>query len=496
MRRLSARQYANAIRDIFDGVVNPSPSFPGAAGTPESGYSTEAALYNASEKNVEEIMKAAEDVAEGVAAVLGQLVPCANEAEPGEACANEFIDRYGRRAFRRAVDEGARAVLMDAYHAGAADGASFSDSMALLVDQMLELPDFLYVAEDAAPTRRALTGPEIASRLAFALWDSIPDDQALDAAESGALDDRDGIAAEVERMLSSPKADPTMARFFREWTGTVELTAADKLSSAFPEFTTELAGSMNASFDRFAVSLFRAGTPLADILQTPEAWIDANMAPLFGLPAPASPAWEQVSLDPTRYVGIMTQPAVMASLAHSGETSYVLRGRFLRERLFCEVLGDPPADAQAQFASIPLPPDPTAKEQSASVQARSPCGSCHSLIDPGGLAFERFDAIGKYRESDASGRPIDVSGTLVGVGGETFAFEDPAEMMERIAELSLVRRCFVTQVYRFAMSRLDDENDRCLVESALEAFEATPGGLADALGIVAAGDAFRFRRDP
>jgi hypothetical protein len=495
-RRLSARQYENAIRDAFDGLVNPSPSYPGAAGTSASGFSTEPGLYYPSEQNVEEMMIAAEDVAEAVSSALPQLLPCATEASPGDACANVFIDTYARRAFRRTVDEGARAVLMDAFHAGAADGGDFTASMALLVAQMLQMAEFLYVAEDAAPSRRALTGTELATRLAFALWDSIPDDEALDAAESGKLDSREGIAAEARRMLASPKADATIARFFREWTGTKDLSVADKLTDAFPTFTAELASSMNESFDRFAVDAFRSGATLENILRTEDAWIDAGMAAFFGLPAPASGSWEKVSLDPGRSAGIMTQPAMMASLAHSSDTSYVYRGRFLRKRLLCEVLGTPPADAQAQFSAIELPADPTAKDKSAAVQARSPCGSCHSLIDPGGLAFEKFDAIGNYRDSYASGKTIDPSGTLVDVDGETVAFGDPAELMAELADLPAVRECFVRQVYRFAMSRMDDETDACAIASAADAFDASGGGLADALAVMVQSDAFRFRRDP
>jgi len=121
------------------------------------------------------------------------------------------------------------------------------------------------------------------------------------------------------------------------------------------------------------------------------------------------------SLPQERYTGIMTQPAMLAALAHSSDTSYVFRGRFVRKRLLCQEIGTPPANAMAEFANLMKPANPTAREVATVVEAQPACGGCHNLIDPGGLAFEHFDAMGAYRDQYATGKAIDTKGSLAAV---------------------------------------------------------------------------------
>lgn len=494
MRRLSVVQYRAAIRDVFEAEVAPSPSYPGSSGQSDTGFTTEARLLYPSVQSVEDVMEAAEDVAVGVHDALPSLLPCAS-ADPGEACAVEFVERYARRAFRRSPTESERALLLGVYRDGIADGATFAEAVALLTAQMLELPQFLYVAEDAAGESRALSGIETASRLSFLFWDSIPDDELLDLAESGALETPEAVTAQAERMIAAPQAEATLARFLREWSGTREVSPADKLAERYPEFDAGLARSMNESFDRLAVSSVRGGG-IAELLRSRDVPVDATLAAFLGVAPPAS-GWGVVALDPARSSGLVTHPALLASLAHASDDhpAYVLRGRFLREQILCDELGSPPATAMAEFESIPLPPDPTAREMSASVRARPACGACHARIDPGGLAFERFDAIGRYRESYDSGRAIEVSGALSGLDGADIAFEDHVALMDALADHAAVRACFARQIFRFALSRLDSSDDECAVERVGAVLASEGATIGDALVALSASDAFRYRRD-
>ena len=148
---------------------------------------------------------------------------------------------------------------------------------------------------------------------------------------------------------------------------------------------------------------------------------------------PTPVTWAKATLDATRYTGVMTQPVLLASLAHSIESSYVFRGRTLRKRVLCTPLGSPPANAMAEFAKITLPKNPTGKEVSASVQARGSCAGCHSLMDPMGLAFEHFDALGHFRDKYGSGRDIDPSGSVLMDSGDTITFADQSELMEEVS---------------------------------------------------------------
>lgn len=494
MRRMTELQYRRTIAAIFDDRVAPSDQFPAPSGETPTGFSTELGAREVSEHDIEQIVYAAEDVAEGVVAVLPELLPCASDEAPDEACVDAFLDRYARRAYRRALTDDERDRLVGAWSLAVGDGASFADAIGLLVDEMLQTPQFLYVVEYAAATARPLEGFEVASRLSFLLWDAIPDDELLDLAESGELADPEAIVAQAERMLASPNADTTVARFFREWTQTRALTTADKSPELFPSFDTQLASSMNESFDRFTVATLREDGTLDDLLRSTEAWVDAPMAELFAIDPPEGGAWTKVTLDADRYRGLLTQPALLAALAHSDRSSYVYRGAFLRRRLLCQNLPPPPANAMG--VHLDLPPDPTAKDESAARIARADCGGCHSLIDPGGLALETFDALGRYAPTDALGRTIDPSGTLLGVGGGDLAFTDHADMIDQLAVQPELRTCFARNLFRFALSRMETVDDECTIADIEAVLDDTDGDLAAALVAIVGTDAFAQREAP
>lgn len=497
-RRLTEVEYQNAISDVFDGRLAPSTKYPGSAGKSVTGFSTEAVFNDIGASGAEQLMFAAEDVALQLPAALAQMTPCATSA-PNEACANTFLDTYGTRAYRRPLSTAERTELLDEYRAGVASGASFTESMAMLVDHLLQMPQFLYLAEGAAGADRPLNGYELASRLSFMLTDSIPDDALLAAAPG--LTDPATLTAQATRLLASTKANTTIARFFREWTGTVQVTSADKNPTAFPFFNDAYAQSMNDSFDRFVIDQVRNQGTLRTLLRSTDAFVDPTMASFFGVTAPPQGQWAKVSLDRQRYSGVVTQPAMLASLAHESETSFVFRGRFIRKHLLCENLGAPPADAQSVFGSLPLPPNPTGKDISAVVVARAECSGCHSLMNPAGLAFEQFDAVGRYRTTYGSGKTIDPSGVLPNVGakpgvaGHDLTFADQTAMMEQLANEPQVSVCMATQMFRFTVSRMDTPADACAIQAIGDALTASGGTLSQAIMTMTATDAFTHRSD-
>jgi hypothetical protein len=493
MRRLSVRQYQAMIRDVFDGEIPPSTRYPGATTASVSGFSTEPALYAPSEQGVERVMEAAEEVALAVHDRLETLLPCASEPDAGEACAAEMVARFARRAMRRTPTDAERELLLGTYRDAVAADATFAEGIALATALLFQLPQVVYVIEEAAGERRALTGVELASRLSFLLWDSIPDDELLDLAESGGLDTPEAIEVEARRMLESPRADGALARFVREWTQTHEVSPADKDTLLYPDFDAAVARSMNESFDRLAVLRAREGT-VSELLRSPEIPIDATLAGFLGVPAPGSGEWSSAVLEGR--AGIVMHPAMLAALAHGSDEhpAYVPRGVFVRERLLCDELGTPPAAAMAELEEIPLPPDPTARERSDAVIARPTCGGCHAQIDPPGLALEAYDAVGRFRSTYDSGRAIEVAGEMT-VGGETIAFADAADMVDELADHARVRSCFARQAFRFAMSRTDRLADGCAIEALTRALETSDGRIADVFVAMTTTDAFRYRRD-
>jgi hypothetical protein len=490
--RLTVMQYQNAIRDLFGGAVSASANYPGPFGKSQTGYSTEADLNAMSEQGTERAMVAAEDVAEQVAALVPSLLPCATSGD--DACAQSFLDGYVQRAFRRPLAADETATLLAVYTDGRASGASFAEAIAFVTAVALQSPQFLYVIEGAATPMRALDGYELASRLSFAFADTIPDAALLQDAAAGKLGDRSTLAAHARRLLADPKSTGALARFFREWTQTVALEATDKDPTVYPAFDATLAQSMNESFDRFVTGELRDAGTLQTLLTSSELPIDAALAAHYGVAAPAA-GFVTTALDPQRFDGLVTHPALLASLAHTNSSSYVFRGRFIRKRLLCDVIAPPPPNAMAEFATITLPQDPTGKDVSASVNARAGCTGCHSLMDPGGLALEHFDGMGKYRDSYASGKAIDPSGVLPAVGDHTLAFADHRALADALAKEPLVATCFQRQLVRFTVSRTDDAEDACAVQALGDALAANGGKLEEAFVALTQTDAFSYRVD-
>jgi hypothetical protein len=490
MRRITQAEYNNVITDVFG--VTPGPSYPGGYGKSGSGFSTESALNAVGEQSVEKIMNAAEEVASLLPARLPKILSCASKGD--EACAKTYLTTVGRRAFRRALTTDEQNTLLAVYKAEMADTATFADAVSVMTAQMLQMPAFLYVVEapGKAGVDRALTGPELASRISFQLWDSAPDDALLDAADGGKLATKADVLTQAKRLFADARSDRGFTRFFREWTGTDTLTVTMKDAKVFTYLNQAFVTSVNDSFNKFVVDQVRSGKTLYDALRSNSMFIDKNLATFFGQPAVT--AWTQVSLDATRYSGLMTQPGMLAALAHSTDTSYVFRGRFIRKRLLCQDIGTPPANAMAEFANLTKPANPTAREVASVVESQPACGGCHNLLDPGGLAFEHFDAMGAYRDKYASGKAIDTTGALAAVTTAAMDFDGPVDLMEQLAGLPQTQKCFATQLHRYTVSRVDNGGDACAIQQIQDAMEASKNNIQEAFFATTQTDAFLYRR--
>lgn len=491
VRRLTTAEYTNVIRDVFD--LTASQKYPGAYGTAGTGFSTEPGINTIGEQGVEQLLYASEELAAALSPKVSTLLSCAGTG--ALACATTFLDTYGRRAFRRSLTAAEKTALLAIYSAERADGATFAEGVGVMGAALLQMPAFLYVVEApaAAGVDRLRTGLELATQLALYLWGSVPDDVLLNVAEAGQLTTRAAVLAQAQRMFADPKADRGFTRFVREWAQVTRLTLSSKDASAFPGLSQALVDSINGSFDRFAAAQLRGAATLRTLLRTHQTYADATLAGFLGIAAPAS-GWAKVDLDPARYTGMMTQPAAMAALSHSSETSYVFRGRVVRTRLLCDVLGSPPPNAATTFAALPKPPNPTAKELSAAVQSQPACAGCHALLDPAGLALEGFDALGKFRQTYASGKAIDTTGTLAGAGAAPLQFTGPPELFEALAGLDKTADCLARQVFRYTAARLESASDNCALQQLRDALAASGNRLDQLFLASTQTDAFLYRR--
>ncbi len=466
--RLTPVQYNNAINAIFGSAVTASAQYPGAYGASLSGFSTEPAMNDVGASDVDDLLLAAEDVAVSVVGALNTLLPCAAMTSTADdACAGTYIDTFAARAYRHAVTSDERASLMTTFHNATTTGSTFSDGIALMTEHILQTSQFLYVMEDAAVTPRQLTGDELASRLSFMLWDSIPDDTLTAAAAAGTLATPAGLTAQATRMLDDARADTTMARFIREWTGAVPLVAGSKDATTFPWLTDAVAASMNTSFDKYAADEIKNGS-LKSLFTDATAFVDTATAPLFGVTAPPANTWQKVALDATTYTGVTTQPVLMAAMAHEETSSFNFRGKLVRVKMMCQAIGAPPANAQSVFNSLVLPPNPTGKEISAGITANTACAGCHTLLNPPGLTYEHFDAAGRFQTTYPSGRAIDTTGSMP-LDSATWTFDGPVSLMSQVAASPDSSPCFDKQLFAFTFSRLDTSDDACTLQTLTSA---------------------------
>ncbi|MDX2055945.1 MAG: DUF1592 domain-containing protein [Polyangiaceae bacterium] len=470
LRRITAGQYAASVQDLFRGKIAPSVQFPSSTTTiSPSGFSTDPESNAVTQLAAEGILKAAEDTAVDVGTKLTELLPCAATA-PDQACAGQFLDDYGTRAFRRALTADERSNLLAVFSGFSADG--FNVGIAAMTEAMLQLPQFLYLIEmgtaDAPTGAIQLTPDEVATRLSFLLWGSLPDDALRTAARSGGLSSPMGVRSEALRLLSDARANGAVQRFFREWTSFKHLAASSR-TALDPTFSDALDASMQAQFDQFASdSVFGADPSLEHLFTSNSVPVDAELAKFYGVAAPSGAGFSAVSLDATHAAGLLGLPALLGGLSHETVTSIVFRGKFGLTKLLCTDLPSPPAGAASQ--SPVLPADATTRQKSEALRANPTCAACHNLIDNVGLGFEDFDAVGRYRTVDALGRPVDARGQLP--NGKVF--NGVAELGTLLATDPVVGQCLAKQWFRFTFSRRESDADSCTL-SALEGALALPG---------------------
>lgn len=488
LRRLTRREYDQTIFDLLGDDSAPASTF-----TPEAiqfGFDNGAAGATLSPVVIEQYETASVDLATNAIADLPKLLECDPEVEGEDACVAAFVPRFGLHAFRRplAADEEQR--FLD-FYASSKASRDFPTAVRMLVSAFLQSPDFLYrvelgTADPSAAETVPLTPYEVASRLSYLLWGSMPDDALLDAAASGMLSTKEQIAEQARRMLDDDRGARVITNFFGQWVGARNLADLDRGD----DFTPQIADLQRQELELFVDDVVRNGDgTLGSLLTSPTSFMNDELAEFYGLPKPGSSEMRRVELDPERYPGILTRGATMALLAHSGQPSIVLRGKFVLEQLLCETIPPPPDNVDTSLPDVD--PNATARQQLEQKTAGQPCDSCHSVLNPPGFAFDHFDELGRWRK-DEHGLPIDTSSGLSGtdVDGNLTGQADMAASLSRSGE---VRDCMVLNWFRYTFGRDRTDADQCTVDDLDAGFAASGGNLHDLLIAVTQSDAFLYK---
>lgn len=488
LRRLTRRELDNTLHDLLGDETHPARKFVADPSPVASGYVTFQPLGSA---ELQQYADAAETLAAAAVQRLSALAPCAPGADE-PSCAQSFIRAFGKRAFRRPLAADEAQLLLDLYSGvRARTRSSHADGIRVVLAAMLQDPRFLYQRQlgAGAPTAGglvALDAYDMASRLSYALWRTMPDQTLFDAADAGRLVTEADVRAQATRMLADPRAREATAAWAGSLIGLDRLESLTRPADEFPEWSPALAVAMRADTEAFVGSVVLDGDARVETLLTaPVAFVDATLARVYGVSGVAGAAPTRVDLDPARRAGLVTQASLLTA-----SPSPVLRGKFVREQLFCQRLPPPPADAQGKGKAAP--PGATARERASTHASDPACAACHALMDPIGFTLLSFDAIGRFQASD-QGKPVDNSGKLAGTDVDG-ALAGPADLAARLSTSAGVKSCLTLRWFRALLDRADTDDDAASLAAARTALASGARPVRDMLLALATSPAFRFRK--
>ena len=359
-------------------------------------------------------------------------------------CAHDILSRFARRAYRRPVTDGDLSVLLDFFDQGRSDGGSFEHGIQFALERLLIDPDFLLRVErdpaDGMPPRAfPLSDLEVASRLSFFLWSSLPDDELLTLAEQGQLTDPAVLEQQTRRLLADPRATEALVTdFTAQWLNLRRVGEVVVDPTQYPEYDETLLEAFRQETELFVASTLREDRSVRELLDANYTYVNERLARHYGIPGIYGSRMRRVQLnDPTRRGGLLAHGALLATTSYPDRTSPVLRGKWLLDNIFGLPVPPPPPGVDTTLEEEPGTVPATIRER-LSQHRRSPtCASCHSVIDPLGFALENFDVIGGWRTIDEVGQPVDASGTTAsgtpveGLAGLRALLLDDAEQFPR-----------------------------------------------------------------
>ena len=499
---LSRAQYMSTLESLFGSVT---PDMSAALGPDDSSQITdgEVAQFGLVQADINlatvtNYQTAAELMAAAVVgspATLSAIDPC-SAGTARRTCAQNFVTTFGSAAYRAPITDPADiARHMALYDAGAV--TSDAHGIELVLRGMLQSPRFLYRVEigngQPGPSAVPLTGYEVAARLSYVLWNTLPDATLTQAAASGALTTKDQVAAQLTRMLQDPRGQGLVSNFLQAIIQLSGLPSAVKDAAIYPAWTTvpTLPASMQGQAQAFFGDvLARQGGTLAALLTSSTVFVNKDLAGYYGMSG-GDDTFQSVTLPAGQASGLLTLPALLTLMAKPDEPWPIYRGEFVREVLLCQQLPSPPPN-------IPAPP---AVEAGVSVRQRlsehetnPACSGCHDMMDPIGFGFSNYDGLGHIQTTDGN-QPVDVEGDVEGelptdIDGP---FNGVAALATKLAGSTMVRQCVERQWFRYAMSRYEQAADNCSMKSIDGAFQAAGDSLNVLPAALAQSDAFLYR---
>ncbi|MFK7998620.1 MAG: DUF1592 domain-containing protein [Polyangiales bacterium] len=479
IRRLSETEYHNTMQDLFEGVeYTPTDLVPVLT---DAGFENFVSnTRQVGERDLEAFDASISGIAARASTNEAFLARhgCAAGAPQGE-CIEGFVREFGRRAFRRPLTDAEQTDYRNLV-AEITTEIDLAGGIETMIASALMSPEFLYRVESRGESQASSYA--IASRISYLLWQSMPDDVLFDAAASGQLASADQLAAQARRMLDDPRATNSIVDFHRQWlrfSRMDESKYAAKSPTLFPEWTPALRTAVQEEVRRFVEHVAEDDATLASLYTDRTAFVNAELAELYGLPA--VDGWTEVELPADERSGILTRANFLAGTGIAGHGSPVHRGIFVYESLLCNHLGGVPDDADT---SVPeeAPDDQTTRELYEEITAAPSCRGCHARVNPIGFTFENYTSTGAYRTRE-HGRDIDATGALAG-SDQADPVDNALELSENLALSEVAHACTADKWTTYMLGRRLDESvqdDVCFAERIQQTFLSSGGDMRELL---------------
>jgi hypothetical protein len=396
--------------------------------------------------------------------------------EDFDACAAEVVGRFATRAFRRPVSGGELGKLLRFVDLARENGDSFERGIQLAVQAALISPQFLYrvelnrgrsdrrEGENGRPNSQALGEYEVASRLSYFLWSSMPDDELFTLAEEKRLLREEVLEGQVERMLRDPKSRALVENFAGQWLQLRNLRTVSPDREQFPEFDEALREAMRIETELFFESVMREDRSLLEFLDSDFTFLNERLARHYGIPGVVGAEFRRVQLPDSRRGGLITQASILTITSNPTRTSPVKRGKWILEQILGTPPPPPPPDVPELADDQGGPLTGTLRQRMEQHRTNPNCAVCHNRLDPPGFGLENFDAIGAWRDREGD-QPIDASGTFP--SGE--AFQGPGELKALLRKRGReFARSLTEKMLIYSLGRGLEETDLCVVDGIVE----------------------------
>jgi hypothetical protein len=433
------------------------------------------------------------------------VTPGPNLSEP--AAAREILNRFASEAFRRPASSDEVEALMRVYRAGLSDGGKYMDAVKVALEAVLVSPQFLYRMEadpsiDGMSLEQVRNAPahpitdyELASRLSYFLWSSMPDDELMKLAGEQKLHTGYVLDQQIKRMLADPKSKALVVNFVGQWLEIRNLDYYRPDPGKFPQYDSALRNAMRREAEMFFENMVKEDRSVLELLEADYTFVNARLAKHYGMTGVSGDEFRKVSLsemgDAGKHRGgVLTMGGVLTVTAMPTRTSPVKRGKFVLE----QILGTPPPPPPPDVPALPNKPRDVAsgsvRQRFEKHRADPTCASCHMRMDPLGFAMENFDALGAWRDKDA-GFPVDPSGKLP----DGTPLDGPDGVKKALlARKELFIRCLAEKMLTYALGRGTEYYDACTVRDISKDVQKNDCRMSAMIGAIVKSDAFLKRR--